>query len=160
MRRDSVLAGLWASIGLVATLAAAEEPKAPEKGKPSADIPKLDGVWRGYTVLGKGEQPDRGPVHLELTIKGDHITAKRLDNAADLGEGTYKITIVQGQPMQMDGTKLLPRGRTQLFVGICAIEGDTLKWCVATPRNERPTEFETKERGKFLLILKRQSEKP
>ena len=35
----------------------------------------LNGVWRGFVVKGKGEQPDRGSVHLELTIKGNRIGA-------------------------------------------------------------------------------------
>jgi uncharacterized protein (TIGR03067 family) len=119
-----------------------------------AEVPKLDGVWRGFTVLGKGENPDRGPVHLELTIKGDHIDAKRLDGQSlPMTEGTY--TIVPGKPMQMDGTETNARGRKRVYLGICELTGDTLKWCVATPRNERPTDFETK-RPQFLVILKRQ----
>src|SRR5581483_6096487 len=32
---------------------------------------KLVGVWNGYAVEGKGENPDRGPVKIELTITQD-----------------------------------------------------------------------------------------
>jgi len=121
-----------------------------------ATRPALDGVWRGFTVEGKGERPDRGPVQLELTIKGDHITARRLDgNKEGLGEGDYRIT--PGQPATMDATEVRARGRARTYLGILSQEGDTLRWCVATPNNPRPTEFETK-RPNFLLVLRRQKE--
>ena len=150
MRRQAVVPWMWLAIALVGAVAAgAEDPE-----KPQADVPKLDGVWRGFSVEGKGENPDRGPVHLELTVKGDHIDAKRLDGQSlPMSEGTYKVS--PGKPMQMDGTETTRRGRTRIFLGICEVKGDTLKWCVATPRHERPTEFETK-RPQFLVILKRQ----
>ncbi|MBM4039307.1 MAG: TIGR03067 domain-containing protein [Planctomycetes bacterium] len=145
--------GRGAAWGLALALwaAAGEEP-----GKKDEAVPKLDGVWTGFTVLGKGETPDRGPVHLKLTIKGDHVDAERLDNQQlPMKEGTYKIT--PGKPMEMDGTSVNPRGRGQTFLGIAELSGDTLKWCVSTPNNPRPTEFETKKPS-FLVILKRQKE--
>lgn len=150
MRRQA--AAVW--LGLAAVLVGGAAIGAEGPGEAPAEVPKLDGVWRGFTVEGKGENPDRGPVHLELTIKGDHIDAKRLDGQSlPMTEGTY--TIVPGKPMQMDGTETSARGRTRVYLGICELAGDTLKWCVATPRNERPTDFETK-RPQFLVILKRQ----
>jgi len=121
-------------------------------------VPNLDGVWTGFAVEGKGETPDRGPVHLKLVIKGNHIAAERLDGGRlHATEGTF--TLRPGSPMQMDGTETRPpgRGRPGVFLGIARLEGDTLKWCVATPRNPRPTEFETK-RPNFLVILKRQKD--
>jgi len=142
MGRRAVVSWLWPAIALMATLAV------------GADVPNLDGVWRGFAVEGKGETPDRGPVHLELTIKGDHIDAKRLDGQRlEITEGTYKLA--PGKPMTLDGTEIRPRGRARPYLGICQVEGDTLKWCVATPNNKRPTDFETK-RPQFLVILKRQ----
>jgi uncharacterized protein (TIGR03067 family) len=143
----------WLALALVAIPAVgAEAPDEP--GKKEEAVPKLDGVWQGFTVEGKGETPDRGPVHLELTIKGDHVDAKRLDGQQlPMKEGTYKIAA--GKPMQMDGTETNARGRARAYLGICELNGDTLKWCVSTPNNPRPTEFETK-RPSFLVILKRQ----
>ncbi len=146
---------MWSlALALVAMpVAAAEEPS--KKGEAA---PNLDGVWTGFTVEGKGEKPDRGPVHLKLTIKGDHVDAERLDGQKlPMPEGTYKIT--PGKPMQMDGTEANARGRerprVRVYLGIAELSGDTLRWCVATPNNPRPTEFETK-RPSFLVILKRQ----
>ena len=149
MRRQAVVLWSCLAMALVGTAAAGAD----GADKPGSDVPKLDGVWRGFTVEGKGENPDRGPVHLELTIKGNHIDAKRLDGQRlPMSEGTYKIT--PGKPMEMDGTETNPRGRTRTFLGICEVTGDMLKWCVATPKNKRPTEFETK-RPQFLVILRR-----
>ncbi|MGD0897327.1 MAG: hypothetical protein ABR915_05785 [Thermoguttaceae bacterium] len=116
--------------------------------------PNLDGVWRGFVVYGKGEQPNRGTVHLELTIKGNRITAQRLDGQrGSLGQGAYKLT--SGRLSVMDATETAARGKPKTYLGICAFAPDTIKWCVATPGNTRPTDFETKGQ-QFLLILKRQ----
>ena len=149
MIRRAVTMWLWPAIALMAIAAIGAD--APDK--PAAEVPKLDGVWEGFAVEGKGEKPNRGPVHLKLTVKGDHIDAERLDGQAlPMNEGTYKIT--PATPMQMDGTEISTRARNRVFLGICELSGDTLKWCVST-RKERPTEFETKSPN-FLVILKRQ----
>lgn len=121
----------------------------------STDL-NLDGVWRGFVVEGKGEKPDRGTVQLELTIQGNHISAKRLDGqGGSLGEGVYKMTTERFY--QMDATEVRSRGKPKAYLGICAFAPDTMKWCVATPNSNRPTDFETKGQ-QFLLILKRQKQ--
>ncbi|HPD14404.1 MAG TPA: TIGR03067 domain-containing protein [Planctomycetota bacterium] len=146
--------GRVAKWSLVMALLAVPAAGGEEPGRKDEAVPKLDGVWTGFTVEGKGETPDRGPVHLKLTIKGDHVDAERLDGQKlPMDEGTVKLT--PGKPMQMDGTSVNQRGRAQTFLGIAELTGDTLKWCVSTPNNPRPTEFETK-RPSFLVILKRQ----
>jgi uncharacterized protein (TIGR03067 family) len=122
-----------------------------EKASPSFN---LDGVWRGFVVEGKGEQADRGSVQLELTIEGNRIRAERLDGErGSLGQGTYRIK--PGKLMMMDGTESRNRGKARSYLGICNIDADTIQWCVATPGNKRPKNFETKGQ-QFLLILKRQ----
>jgi len=145
---------LFAAAIAVAAVGAerAQNRDADAKTAPNLD---LNGLWRGFVVEGKGEKPNRGPVHLELTIKGDHITAQRLDGQpAPLGEGTYKITV--GRYYLIDATETRGRGKPRTYLGICAFAPDTMKWCVATPGNPRPTDFETKNR-QFLLVLKRQN---
>ncbi len=152
MRSSGRVAMWWLAAALLAVPAAGGE----EPGKKDEAAPKLDGVWTGFAVEGKGETPDRGPVHLKLTIKGDHVDAERLDGQKlPMNEGTYKIT--PGKPMQMDGSETNPRGKVRTYLGIAELSGDTLKWCVSTPNNPRPAEFETK-RPSFLVILKRQKQ--
>lgn len=115
---------------------------------------KLVGVWAGYAVEGKGENPDRGPVKLELTVSSDLMKARQFKGKeiVDLGEGTFEIQ-PDKSPAHLDGNKKLDNpNRKEIWLGIYRIEGETLKWCVG--RKVRPTEFETKQ-GAFLLILKR-----
>lgn len=116
---------------------------------------KFVGLWKGFTVEGRGENPDRGPVKLELritekTIKGLEFKGT---NVVDHGEGTFVLDLSK-DPKYLDGVKTNERGRQQNYIGIYTLEGDTLKWCVS-PQKVRPETFETKK-GQFLLILKRQ----
>ncbi|NUQ62824.1 MAG: hypothetical protein HUU20_10065 [Pirellulales bacterium] len=148
----------WASIVLAIAAAAVGAEKAADRsaGEKTSPSVNLDGVWRGFVVEGKGELADRGSVKLELTIKGNRISAERLDGEQGfLGQGTYRIRT--GKPMMMDGTETRNRGKGRSYLGICEIEADTIQWCVATPGNKRPKDFETKGQ-QFLLILKRQEQ--
>ena len=116
---------------------------------------KFVGVWKGFAVEGRGENPDRGPVKLELRIT--EKTMKGLEfkgaNVVDHGEGEFALDLSQN-PKHLDAWKTNERGRKQSYVGIYTLEGDTLKWCVS-PRKTRPAEFRTGDGG-FLLILRRQ----
>ena len=114
----------------------------------------LSGTWKGYAVAGKGENPDTGPVKLELAIteKKIHGVSFQNDERVDQGEGEYTLNL-SAAPRTLDGAKLRLNGRKDEWLGIYTLEGDTLKWCVG--RRERPTTFET-FKGQFLLILKRE----
>jgi uncharacterized protein (TIGR03067 family) len=139
---------------LFAAATSADEP--PSMDAAAVAIKSLEGTWEGYAVEGRGERPDRGPVHLRLTFAGDEISAVDLDgDTRDLGKGKCKID--PSQPIhQLDATGiLLPGKRERTFLGIYELDRDTLKWCVDNRQKERPTEFRTAG-GKFLLVLKRQ----
>lgn len=131
-----------------ATLYAADE-------KP--DLKAYQGHWVGFTVEGKGERPDRGPVNLDLVITDNAIKAAQLKagEKQDLGEGTFELTIKDGV-ISVDAKRTSRPGAGQVYAGIWKVDGDTLTWCTGTPRNPRPTEYETKK-GQFLLILKKQA---
>ena len=118
---------------------------------------KFVGTWKGFTVEGRGENPDRGPVKLELRITGKVMKGLEFKgtNVVDHGEGEFTLDLSQS-PKYLDAWKTNERGRKQNYVGIYTIEGDTLKWCVS-PQKVRPQTLETKK-GQFLLILKRQSD--
>ncbi len=115
----------------------------------------LVGVWRGFTVGGRGENPERGPVKLELRIT--EKTVKGLEfkgtNVVDHGEGEFVLDLKQ-QPGYLDAWQTNERGRKTSYLGIYTVDNDTLKWCVS-PRKTRPAEFRTGDGG-YLLILKRQ----
>lgn len=134
---------------------AAEKPG--DRGAPpnSTTDPVLDGVWQGFVVNGRGEQPDRGNVHLELTIKGHQIVSRRLDaQGGTLGQGTYTISPNKTLWL-LDATEARKGGKGRTYLGICTFAPDTMRWCVSTPGNARPTTAETKGQ-QFLLVLKRQ----
>jgi uncharacterized protein (TIGR03067 family) len=116
---------------------------------------KLVGEWQGYVVDGKGENPNRGPVKLTITITADGMTAKQEGNK-DLGAGNYKLDL-SGDPKTLDAVRTSTPGKGQTYLGIYSVDGDTLKWCVGQPKQPRPTEFVTKSTGgQFLMVLKRQ----
>jgi uncharacterized protein (TIGR03067 family) len=119
------------------------------------ELKKLAGTWEGYVVEGEGENPDRGPVHLRLTITESTIAAVDLGNGGkEMGSGTFQIDPAKGTK-EIDATGvILPGKRERTFAGIYALDGDTLKWCVDNRRQDRPSEFRT-EKGNYLLILKR-----
>jgi uncharacterized protein (TIGR03067 family) len=116
---------------------------------------KFVGVWKGFAVEGRGENPDRGPVKLELRITEKSMKGLEFKgtNVVDHGEGEFALDLNQN-PKYLDAWKTNERGRKQNYVGIYTLEGDTLKWCVS-PQKTRAETFETKK-GQFLLILKRQ----
>jgi uncharacterized protein (TIGR03067 family) len=114
---------------------------------------KMAGTWKGFAVEGKGENPDRGPVKLELVIteRTIHGIEKKGEGQIDHGTGEYVLDL-GAKPAALDASNSGERGRKDAWVGIYQLDGDVLRWCVA--KKERPTTFET-VKGQFLLILKR-----
>jgi uncharacterized protein (TIGR03067 family) len=106
---------------------------------------QLAGVWKGRV--------DQGATGHVLTFTTSSITGNRGENQ-DLGEGSFKLDLTK-RPWKMDASQTKGPRRGKTYLGIYSLEGDTLKWCVSTPGNERPTEFAT-EGSNFLLLLKRQ----
>ena len=126
------------------------------------DRSAIEGVWHGYVVEGTGENPDRGPVHLEISVTADMITAKDLKTPdKSFGEGTFALDADES-PKTLDATGTAGQEQGKSYRGIYAIDGDTLKWCVGNPGRPRPSEFVSKfGSGQFLMILQRQkSEQP
>lgn len=127
----------------------------PEISSEPQERARFAGIWKGFAVEGKGENPDRGPVRLELTftertIRGIEIKGgERIDH----GEGEYSLDL-GAVPHHLDGTQTNARGRAKAYLGIYTLEGDTLAWCVS-PTKVRPETFESKK-GQFLLILRRE----
>jgi len=145
------LLGLGLALLTTATAAGQRPVKATDE---KAERARFVGVWRGFTVEGQGENPDRGPVKLRITIteKTMHGIQIKDDGDIDHGEGEYTLDLA-ADPPRLDAAKTRGRGRRQAYIGIYTLEGDTLKWCVS-PQKVRPETFETKK-GQFLVILKR-----
>src|SRR5215217_2248543 len=73
-----------------------------------AKAPGLDGVWEGWVVEGKGENPNRGQIHLQLTIQDNKATGKKIGGGGPGGDdmGAGQFTIVDGEIKQMDAARL------------------------------------------------------
>jgi uncharacterized protein (TIGR03067 family) len=119
-----------------------------------AERAKFVGLWKGFVVEGKGENPNRGPVQLEITISElcMHGLQVRADGNIDHGLGRYSLNLAS-RPTALDAAKTFQRGRQQAYLGIYKLDGDTLYWCVS-PQRVRPRTFET-VKGQFLLVLRR-----
>jgi len=123
--------------------------------KAGSSGPNLNGVWQGFVVEGKGENPNRGQTHLELTIKDNQITAQRLDgDRGSLGQGVFKLAPGPRGAFLMDALEVRTRGKPRAYQGIALLNADEFRWCVGSA-SRRPANFETKGQ-QFLLILKRQ----
>lgn len=141
--------GLWLALA-IAPIA----PAASQVGH-AAERKKLEGTWKGFVVERRGERPDRGPASLDdLLITAERISY-RPNPSAGPDEGTYRLDPSRN-PKHMDASGTAGQSRGKSYLGIYALEGDTLKWCVANPGRPRPTEFLTNPNvGQFLMILKR-----
>lgn len=117
----------------------------------------LNGVWRGWVVEGRGENPNQGQMELELTIEGDRVTGRELGTnraPGGLGGGTY---VIDGDGksgnMDADGNSGPQDGRH--FQGIYERDGNTLRWCVSNRGRQRPRALASGQ-GNYLMVLRKQ----
>lgn len=116
-------------------------------------------VWRGWVVTGQGENPNEGQMQLELTIAGNRIVGREVGTnraPGGLGSGTF---VMQPAPDGKSGTldALQSEGQNagKNYMGIYAIEGDTLRWCVSNNERRRPTELASMGATQYLMVLRR-----
>jgi uncharacterized protein (TIGR03067 family) len=118
----------------------------------------LEGVWRGWVVRGRGEDPNSGEMEIELTIRGNRIDGRELGTnrapAGGLGSGVFTLT-GNGRSGTMDAEQTSGPETGRRYQGIYEIDGETLRWCVTARNRQRPSVMAT-ERGNFLMILRRQ----
>lgn len=146
--RTAIAVGLF-----LAPVALAQSAGRPDPAQ--AEWKRLEGVWEGYVVEGRGEKADRGPFHLRLTVAGQTMAAVDLRNG-NKNLGTGKLTIDTTGPLRhLDAVGApLPAKREKSFLGVYQLDGDTLRWCVGNKQDVRPEEFRSFN-GNYLLILKR-----
>lgn len=137
------------------SLPARPAPNSPPRG--NAEASRIGGVWRGWVVRGRGENPNEGEMEVELTIEGNRITGRELGTQrapGGLGGGTFTMTgNGNSGNLDADGNAGPQDGRQ--FMGIYELQGDTLRWCVSNRGRQRPTAMAT-DRGNYLLILRKQ----
>ena len=126
----------------------------------NAGTPRLVGVWRGWVVRGRGENPNEGEMEVELTVEGNRITGREIGTQrapGGLGGGTFTMTgNGNSGNLDADGDAGPQDGRQ--FMGIYELQGETLRWCVSNRGRQRPSTMAT-DRGNYLLILRKQPAK-
>lgn len=118
---------------------------------------RLEGVWRGWVVDGRGENPNAGHVQMELRIEGNRMTAREIGARGrddGLGDGTFVIAN-SGRSGNLDATGTSGRHDGVEYLGVFELEGDTLRWCVGNRGRPRPREMAS-GRGNYLMILRKQ----
>jgi uncharacterized protein (TIGR03067 family) len=129
---------------------AADEPK-PEAVK--QDMKKLTGRWRAadYVSDGKHTVPDDqlALIQLHVYLNGHFKIERAGDTVVD---GVIRIDPTKKpKTMNIEYTKGPDQGKTAL--AIYDIDGDTFRICRATPGNERPTDFESKQGMEHILLV-------
>jgi uncharacterized protein (TIGR03067 family) len=107
------------------------------------DVEKLQGDWVAvaYTIDGTS-LPDDDVQAFFRTIKGNEYAVSRYRKV--IGRGTFKLDATKS-PKTLDAIPANAPAGGKPILGIYSIEGDRLKFCVAAPGKDRPTEFSAKE---------------
>lgn len=116
-----------------------------------ADLKRLQGKWKLVGLVADGKPQEVSPKTI-YNFEGNK-------NVYDGGGSFDLITLnAKADPKELTFDRVLKNGDTRKGVkAIYAIDGDTLKICVAAdPKVERPKAFESKEKsGTRLIILER-----
>ncbi len=100
---------------------------------------------------------------IDLTITAKEVTTTFATVGASIGKtiGGPVSTAPKDEPMPKVESKppvepmpKVAKTRQENVKGIYALDGDTLKICLAEPKKDRPTEF-SGQKGLILLVLKR-----
>jgi uncharacterized protein (TIGR03067 family) len=124
------------------------------QGEAKNDLDKFQGNWAVESVIVEGEELPAEVVKVfKMSFKDDNYTVMI---GQDKTEGTFRLDPSKN-PKTID---IVPdngpdRGKKQL--GIYTFDGDKIKICAAMPGKERPTNFETKDKiGYTVMILRRE----
>lgn len=125
---------------------------APERETGRNDLEKLQGDWTTKSfLLGGGPLPkEKQFPDRVMTIMGAEFSEVRNGKVAVRGD--LKIDSSK-EPKWLDATFTQGGPTGETIHGIYQLDGDTLKVCIGTPEDERPTKFESKTGTKLRLIV-------
>jgi uncharacterized protein (TIGR03067 family) len=105
----------------------------------------LQGAW--LSVAGRRQA--------ELLVSGDHLTVHFADGDIYMG----RFTLGEGRPATMDVRveEGPPRDKGQVARCIWEVDGDTLRWCIASPGQlQRPARFDEADPRHLCLVFHRE----
>jgi uncharacterized protein (TIGR03067 family) len=133
-----------AALGLV--LVAADDKKDDAK----KDKEKLAGKWTIVSVTHDGKEDDKAKEEGTATFEGDELT---IHLGGKDHKGTFKID-PDKKPKEIDITPGDGPEKDKVLQGIYSLDKDELKICIThDSAGSRPTELESKEGSKTLLIV-------
>jgi uncharacterized protein (TIGR03067 family) len=119
-----------------------------------ADAKRLLGEWTAvgsYDADGKLEQlKDDDPRKFVFEFTADKLFTKLGKQTL---EGSYQVNVLKN-PIEIDVVRRR-NNKDARFPGICVINGDQLKVCLAGTGRERPTEYKSGDGIEFAVLLKR-----
>jgi uncharacterized protein (TIGR03067 family) len=117
------------------------------------ELAKLKGTWQRVSAEVDGKKAN--PMELEktfLVVEGDRYTLQTPDGTR---KGTFKLDPSK-TPRHIDILSASGPNKGKALLGIYELKGATLRYCVAQPGKDRPTEFTGKAgSGCGLYVSKR-----
>jgi uncharacterized protein (TIGR03067 family) len=130
-----------------------------QKDDDKKELGKLKGNWTVTSYeRDKRQLPAEKAKEIKYSVMDEKLILKDGIGFTNGKEHALKLDATK-KPMQIDITPADGKNKGKAFQGICQIEGDTLKVCVAAPGKERPKEFATKD-GSFTILMTWQKDKP
>ena len=134
-------------IGLAAIAGISQAWAEDEAAKKDKD--QLQGEWSMVSGTSDGMQiPEEYRKDMKRVCKGDEISVTRGEEVIMKAKITLDAS-AKPKTIDYDVTDGPNKGKKQL--GIYELDGDTVKFCLAAPGDERPKEFNSKEGEKRVL---------
>lgn len=142
---------------LVVSLCALFLFSADDKDGAKKDVDRLQGEW---SMVSGEHDGNKLPEELVNTAKR---VCKGEETTLTIGgqmfmKATFKIDNSK-KPMTIDYTLLEGPNKGKKQLGIYEWDGDKVRFCFATPDNERPTDFTTKEGSNRILSVWKKAKK-
>jgi len=115
------------------------------------DKEKLQGEWSMVSGASDGMQiPEEYRKEMKRVCKGDELTVSRGEEVIMKAKITLDAS-AKPKTIDYDVTDGPNKGKKQL--GIYEFDGETVKFCLSAPGDERPKEFSSKEGEKRILSV-------
>jgi uncharacterized protein (TIGR03067 family) len=112
---------------------------APADDKAAKELKKAEGVWLFESQVVDGEKvPADHLKGVTFTVTGNKFAVKRGDEVVHAG--SFKVDFSKS-PKAIDATITEGTGKGTVWLGIVALDGDTLKFCFDPQGKKRPTNF-------------------